>query len=197
MTSKASLRRAMRQRRRDLDEYGQAAAADAFADRMAKLALFRNSRRIAFYFPSDGEIDTTPLLEIAWQQKKLCYLPVLWHLGGNRLRFAPAMPGMELALNRYGIPEPVEPPRRCLQASQLDLILLPVVAVDHNGYRLGMGGGYYDRSLAYLGHRQLWRKPRLVAAAYEFQVVSRLPHDPWDVRLDGVVSESGQQLFPR
>jgi 5-formyltetrahydrofolate cyclo-ligase len=187
----------MRQNRRALDDSGQAAAADAFADRMAKLALFRNSRRIAFYYPSDGEIDPTPLLETAWQQKKLCYLPVLWHLGGNRLRFAPAVPGMELALNRYDIPEPVASPRHCLHAPQLDLIVLPAVAVDRNGNRLGMGGGYYDRSLAYLRHRRLWRKPQLVAAVHEFQIVAELPRDEWDVRVDGVVTESSHHLFPR
>ena len=68
---------------------------------------------------------------------------------------------------------------------------MPLVGFDHQGYRLGMGGGYYDATLAYMRHRRSWRKPRLVGIAYECQRVEKLPHDPWDMPLDAVVTEDG------
>jgi len=73
----------------------------------------------------------------------------------------------------------------------LDLILLPLVAFDKSGHRLGMGGGYYDRTLAFLAHRRLWRKPHLLGTAYQFQQLETLPTQPWDIPLDGIATEQG------
>ena len=70
---------------------------------------------------------------------------------------------------------------------------MPLVGFDQQGYRLGMGGGYYDATLAFMQHRRLWRKPRLVGVAYECQRVETLPHDPWDMPLDAVLTE--RQLY--
>ena len=67
---------------------------------------------------------------------------------------------------------------------------MPLVGFDEAGYRLGMGGGFYDASLAYLRRRKTWRKPYLVGVGYECQRIARVPRDPWDVPLDAVLTES-------
>ncbi len=179
----------MRARRRALSERDQARAAENLAARLSTLPLFQNSRRIAFYFPDDGEIDPTLAMAQAWSMKKRCFLPTLVHVIGNRLRFAPATAGMSLAINRYGIPEPEVPRRSWRKAVALDLILLPLVAFDLAGGRVGMGAGYYDQTLAFLRQRNHWHKPRLLGLAHELQRTETVDTDPWDIPLDGVVTD--------
>ena len=73
----------------------------------------------------------------------------------------------------------------------LDLVLVPLVAFDARGVRLGMGGGYYDRSFAYLNFRSRWRRPRLIGVGFDFQRAESISPQPWDVCLDGVITERG------
>lgn len=157
--------------------------------------VFRNSRRIGLYLPNDGEMDPRPLLRRARTMRKQCYLPVLDTLGSNRLWFTPYRAGDALQTNRFGIPEPARAVRGRVRAGALDLILAPLVAFDRRGNRLGMGGGYYDRSLAFLRHRRLWRRPHLYGLAFEFQQVDRLHAAGWDVALDGCFSDERRHVF--
>jgi 5-formyltetrahydrofolate cyclo-ligase len=91
--------------------------------------------------------------------------------------------------NHLGIDEPAG---ACeIGARWLDLVFLPLVGFDSHGMRLGMGGGYYDRTFAFLNLRTAWRAPRLVGIAYEFQHIDRIEPAPHDVRLDAVVTEDG------
>lgn len=179
----------MRAKRRALSAAEQRRASARLAANVARLRLFRVSRRIAGYLPNDGEIDPTPILERAWRMKKRAYLPVLSRLRHDRLWFAEASPGMELRPNRFGIPEPVVKSSELVRAEELDLVLVPLVAFDLSGNRVGMGGGFYDRSLAFLRHRTLLRKPHVIGLAHDFQRVDRLRIDPWDVPLAGVVTD--------
>lgn len=155
------------------------------ARRLAASPLFRAARRIAVYWPNDGEIDVAPLLRRAWACGKTCYLPVL---RGKRLGFAAYRRGDDLNLNRFGIPEPALPARKLVGAPALDLVLVPLLAFDAQGNRLGMGAGFYDRTLAARARRAHWRRPRLIGVAYEFQKVAKLLPAPWDVPLDSVVT---------
>lgn len=180
----------MRQQRRALSPQRQQAAALSLERRLGSHPLFLHSQHIAFYLPNDGEIDLRPLLHRALKMGKRCYLPVLSPLYHNRLWFAPYHQQSELVLNRFGIPEPAVNWAGMRPAWTIDLVLTPLVAFDRAGNRLGMGGGYYDRTLAYLRRRQHWRKPHLLGTAYDFQEVERLPHEPWDVPLHGIVTES-------
>jgi len=168
---------------------------------MARIAaasrVFRTSRRIAFYLANDGEMDPLPLLLRACSMRKHCYLPILDPLAANRLWFVPYRAGDALKPNRFGIPEPVHAPRMRVRAHTLDLILAPLVAFDRRGNRLGMGGGYYDRSLEFLRRRRHWRRPRLYGLAYEFQRVARLRSAAWDIGLDGCFSEARPHVFLR
>ena len=97
--------------------------------------------------------------------------------------------------NRFGIPEPSRRNRRLRLAWTLDLLLVPLVGFDTECHRLGMGGGYYDRTLSYLSHRDHWRRPRLIGLAHECQRVAALPVRPWDIPLDFVVTE--RQVYRR
>jgi len=187
LSSRARLRRAMRQRRRHLAREQQHHAATALARLLGHDPLFRRSRHIVFYLASDGELSLNPLLERAWTMRKQCYLPVI--MPDERLRFAPYHPGDPLAPNVFGIPEPVRAGLPIVDARILDLVLMPLVAFDVAGNRLGMGGGFYDRTLAYLRHRRHWRKPRLLGIAHHFQCIPALERQWWDVPLDGIATE--------
>lgn len=92
--------------------------------------------------------------------------------------------------NQYGISEPDIPISHQLKPIELDIVLMPLVAFDLNGNRLGMGGGFYDRSFSFLMRRKSNKKPRLIGVAYDFQEIETLDSDSWDVPLDAVVTES-------
>ena len=157
--------------------------------------LYRVSRRIAVYLPNDGEIDPVPLMARIWKTNKTCYLPILSRLRHDRLWFAPFTQDTPLAANRFGILEPVVPARTWVRAQALDLILMPLVGFDTHGNRLGMGGGFYDKSLAYLRHRLLWRKPHLIGLAHDFQRVKKIDACAWDVPLQAVATDQSVYHF--
>lgn len=186
--SAASLRRKLRRQRRSLPLAYRRQAADAAARTLAALPEFRRARRIAVYWTHGPEMDTAPLIRRADKLGKLVYFPVLGPPPTHRLHFAVWRRGEKLVRNRYGIPEPLQ--RKTIRPRFLDLMVVPLVGFDRDGNRLGMGGGYYDRTLAYLPRRRLWRRPRLVALAFDCQQVEALPCQPWDVAVDTIVTES-------
>ena len=181
-----ALRREMRRRRRALDASDRRDAARALSRRLAGSRWFANSRTIAVYLPNDGEIGLLPLVARAWSMGKRTYLPKLF---GPKLWFLPFHARSTLAGNRFSIPEPVEPARRRIRPMFLDLVLFPLVAFDGTGNRLGMGGGYYDRTFEAVRRRAAWRGPKLVGVAYELQRVDTLPAADWDVPLDAIATE--------
>ena len=198
MTSTATrnrLRRELRARRQDLSAAEQTHAAHQLSAHLVATRLYRVSRRIAVYLPNDGEIDPVPFVARLWEMHKVCYLPILSRLRHDRLWFAPFTQDTPLAANRFGILEPVVPARAWVRAQELDLILMPLVAFDSHGNRLGMGGGFYDKSLAFLRHRLLWRKPHLIGLAHDFQRVKKLEACAWDVPLQGVVTDRAEYSF--
>lgn len=181
-----TLRRQLRARRRALGPGRQHAAARRLARTVAASPLFLQARRLALYLAADGEIDPAPLARLAWARGKQVFLPVLHPLWQDRLLFVAWRPGDRLARNRYGIPEPAALAGQ-VAPWQLDLVLLPLVGFDAAGNRLGMGGGYYDRTFA---RRLDWpRKPRLCGLAHRCQQVERLPVRPWDVPLERVFTD--------
>ncbi len=133
-------------------------------------------------------------MQAAWSRGQAIYLPVLSPLK-NSLYFAPFTPDSQLSRNRFGICEPDCSPAQWLRAQQLDVILLPLVAFDDAGNRLGMGGGFYDRTLAFLQHRQHRRKPALIGLAHEIQHSERLATESWDIPLDAIATEQRFLVF--
>ena len=193
--SRNALRRSLRAQRNTLSAAQQLRAAQQLATRLATQPLFRVSRRIAVYLPNDGEIDPVPLMTRIWRMNKICYLPILSRLTHDRLWFAPFTPDTPLTQNRFGIFEPLTPARNRISAQELDLILMPLVAFDTQGNRLGMGGGFYDKSLAFLRTRRVWRKPHLIGLAHDFQRVDKLTASAWDVPLQAVATDGGIYQF--
>lgn len=188
--NKFDLRRQLKAARKTFTPTARRLAARASLRLALRHGLLLRAQRIGFYMPQGGEFDVHPLLNQALMMKRQCYLPMLPRRG-RVMRFGQVGRKTRMTKNRYGIAEPVD--ARALRARQLDLLLMPLVGFDHQGYRLGMGGGYYDATLAYMRHRRSWRKPRLVGIAYECQRVEKLPHDPWDMPLDAVLTE--RQLY--
>lgn len=184
MSSKQHIRQHMRQRRRRLSPSAQQRAAESLCQQLLAMPEVKAARHIAAYWPSDGEISPLPLLRYLKDQKRL-YLPVV--LDGGCLHFKPYRSSRGLWRNRYRIPEPVG--RRHVLAQQLDVVLMPLVAFDQRGNRLGMGGGYYDRSFAFK-REQPWRsKPFLIGLAHSFQQQQVLSSDSWDVPVAAIVTE--------
>jgi 5-formyltetrahydrofolate cyclo-ligase len=186
-THKAELRKQMRRRRRALSPRQQHSAARQLCKRVSTSRLFRFSRRIAFTLANDGEISPHLLLRAAQRRGKQCYLPVLAPVGVCRLHFRLWRKHQPLRENRYGIPEPRR--GRSCPAPALSLVLLPLVAFDAAGNRLGMGKGYYDRSFAFL-RRGTRRRPALLGLAHECQKVAKLQTELWDLPLDGIVTDA-------
>lgn len=182
------LRKTLRARRRELTETD----AQTCARELAKIArhhpLLLKSRRIATFLANDGEMDPLPLMHSLWSLGKTLYLPVLVPFNCDRLMFARFEPGDPLVFNRYGILEPVT--RHLIKPSALDLVLAPLVAFDTQGHRIGMGGGFYDRSFAFLRCRSHWKQPRMLGIAYEFQKQNTIQPNDWDIPLDAIATES-------
>lgn len=155
--------------------------------------LLLRARRIGFYLPWGAEFDLLPLMNQALWMKRVCCLPVIPAARGRVLRFAHLNGRNQMTVNRYGIPEPWD--ARPLRARQLDVLFIPLVGFDDHGHRLGMGGGYYDATLAYRKPRRLWKKPLLIGVGFECQRMSHLPHDPWDAPLDAVLTECQLHFF--
>lgn len=184
--NKPRLRRQMRARRSSLSPVAARAAAFSAVHRLWSLPCLARARRLALYLPADGELDCTPLAVQAWRRGRQVFLPVIT---GETLRFAPFHSRSEMRANRFGIAEPVTPRRNWRTAHELDVIVAPLVAFDFQGRRLGMGGGFYDRTLAFLTRGSRGRRPHFIALAYEIQKIAELPSDAWDVHLDAVVTE--------
>ena len=179
------LRQDLRERRRALAAAQRIAAADALAAHLLALPFAPQSGYVAGYWAMDGEI----ALHV-WQLRLpagcVYCLPVL--CDDQRLRFAPWRPGSALVSNRFGIPEPDLPPSSLLEPDAMSLVVMPLVGFDERGNRLGMGGGWYDRSFAFRHERSA--PPYLVGAAFALQQVPPFEAEPWDVRLDAVCTEA-------
>lgn len=156
---------------------------------LLRCPFFLRANRYAGFVSHDGEPDLETLRFGASAAGKHAYLPVI---RGKRLWFLPHQPPM--APNHFGIPEPRARPGSRARLLSLDLVLMPLVAFDGSGARLGMGGGFYDRTFSYLRHRNHWRRPRLIGVAFEFQRVESVPVQTWDVHLDGIMTEQGLTL---
>ncbi|MGX0893059.1 5-formyltetrahydrofolate cyclo-ligase [Pseudomonas sp. ADAK2 TE3594] len=183
------LRRMLRKARRALTPCQQREAARGLYKQLARHPLFRRAKHISLYLPTDGEIDPRLLMRAAQRRGKATYLPVLSAWPRTKMVFQRIRPGEKLKPNRFRIPEPRHNIARQRKVWALDLVLLPLVGFDDVGGRLGMGGGFYDRSLAYLARRKNWRKPTLLGLAHECQKVQRLAQASWDVPLQGTVTD--------
>ncbi len=158
--------------------------------------MFQQAEHIAVYLPVLGEIDPTPLLKTAWARNKKTYLPVLMPDDNKTpLRFAPYHQHSQLKLNRFRIPEPNINKEDPFPIKNLHLVIAPLLAFDSKGTRLGMGGGYYDRTFAFLSDHRTAHPLKFLGAAHSLQQVNTLQRHSWDIPLDAIATENGLRFF--
>lgn len=190
MMPNQSIRQQLRQQRRNLTHEQREKAAYDLANLIINQQNFKTSKNIACYLPVEGEISLWPLIEYCWQQNKQVFLPVLRPRNHHPLWFIRFEPDTPLISNRYQISEPLHHnSQRNFKNIALDMILLPLVAFDQQGNRLGMGAGYYDRTLNTLKTRKIWLKPCLIGVGYAFQQVKTLKTNLWDVPMHMIATE--------
>ena len=168
-------------------------------DRLGE-AIFRNildsnilndKKRIALYCSVNNEVTTEQIIKHLWAENKELFLPIIKF---NQLMFGSYKSGDNLNNNKFGIPEPVTRTEDLIAADILDLVIVPLVAFDSNCNRLGMGGGYYDRALAFKQTSSETHSPLLIGLAYELQKVNALEINSWDIPMDGIISETKTYL---
>ena len=200
-SDRTQLRLAMRQQRKAIPESIRNATAHAIARHLSR-ALLTKGQRIAVYAAFDGEIDLAPIVRLAKRAQCNVYAPRIVNMRARTMEF------IELATrdsykatsgyktNRFSILEPRSNLQRRIDPRLLDVVLVPLVAFDAHGWRLGFGAGFYDRKFGFL-RRRFRPKPLLIGVGYEFQRVPRQTPSPWDVLLNAVVTERGIQCCRR
>ncbi|MBW7471252.1 5-formyltetrahydrofolate cyclo-ligase [Marinobacter sp. M216] len=194
--SRSELRKHLRQQRRSLSYEQQQQASEHLALNLLNNPDLHRARHIAIYLPNDGEIDPRLYMDLGRRKGIRFYLPVLHPIHPGRLAFSPYSDDVELRPNRFGIPEPAFSDGLRRPAWALDAVLFPLVGFDEDGGRLGMGGGFYDRTFAFCRLRPRLA-PKLIGLAHDFQRVRQLPTEPWDVPLHGVVTDRRCYRFRR
>ncbi len=157
--------------------------AEAIANKLINLPEWASANYIAGYWATQGEVPLH-IVQMRIQTPKVWCLPIIQP--DNTLKFAPWRSGDDLVSNQFGIPEPDISPTSTLDAEALSVVLMPLLAYTRTGARLGMGGGYYDRSFAF---REGKTRPLLVGIAYSDQEAENLPLEDWDIKLDMLISE--------
>jgi len=178
---KTAIRSSCREIREKLPAIYQQKASSKICRRIRQLDQYRYAKRIAIYHACNGEVDLGELWRSAPMQGKFCYFPVMNN--EKKLSFLPATPATSFIDNLHGIPEPDVDLSKAIAPCELDVIFMPLVAFDNNGTRLGMGGGYYDRTLAKEDH------PLLIGVAYEFQRQAYIMPCEWDIPLTAVITQ--------
>lgn len=182
-TLRNQLRQQIRKTRANLTALQQQQAEDSITQQALALIEAQNAQHIALYVSFDGEISTEKLIKTLWAQDKHVYLPVLHPFNPNHLLFLRYLPDTPMLKNKFGIWEPKLNVQNVLPLDELDILFTPLVAFDKQGNRLGMGGGFYDRTL------QNWQNSSFipVGLAHQCQQVEQLPTEAWDVPLHRIL----------
>ena len=186
IAQRRELRQRLTERRKALTPQQRIAAAQGLRRSLEQLPEYHTDARVAGYWAVNGELALNLVIPPLLARGQQFLLPLL---GAERqLRFAPWSTGDAVEPNRHGIPEPVHVTSP-LAPFQLDLVLVPLLAFDRRGQRLGYGGGYYDRSFAFLNEQVRPTEPLLVGIGYAFQELPEVDEEDWDVPLDFVATE--------
>jgi 5-formyltetrahydrofolate cyclo-ligase len=180
------LRQRLAERRRALTPHQRMAAAQGLRRSLEHLPEYHTDHRVAGYWACDGELPLNLAIPPLAARGQQFLLPLIGQ--DNLLRFAPWAAGDAVQPNRFGIPEPMTP-REWFAPFQLDLVLMPLLGFDRRGNRIGYGGGYYDRSFAFLKDQLRPTEPLLVGIAYDFQELPDIKPESWDVTLDFIATD--------
>ena len=186
MLSRQQLRTEMRQRRQALSAATQHSAALALCQQILSQPDIMRQQHFALYLSNDAEINTNPLITALLHANKQLYLPVLHPFASGYLLFQHFLPSMPIRKNKFGIAEPIWHCQQIKPVAELDVIFTPLVAFDDRGQRLGMGGGFYDRTLAQLPQQA--ETPQLIGLAHTCQQWPELPIEPWDQPMSAIAT---------
>ncbi|MFT5162311.1 MAG: 5-formyltetrahydrofolate cyclo-ligase [Alteromonadaceae bacterium] len=188
--AKKQLRRHIRTLRRQLSQQQQHLAAQQLAKKLLQLIDQRQASKVALFLSMDGEINTRLAIEALWQAQVEVYLPVIHPFNQQQLIFLVYQPDTPLIRSHLGMLEPQLDCQQLCPLPQLDILFTPLVAFDAKGNRLGMGGGFYDRTLAchYAEQRTV---PQIIGLAHDCQQTPNVPTDSWDIPLAEVITPLG------
>ena len=164
----------------------RAAASDTITEIVIHSPWFQRSKNIACYLPAPDEVDTKRIIARAWRMKKRIFAPVVEKNGHMSFRAMSAE--TTLYRNYFGLYEPCD--EEIISPRDLDIVITPLVAFDSQKQRIGMGGGYFDRTFSFLANRSTYLHPKLIGVAFACQKVDKVPANPWDIPLFAVVTEN-------
>ncbi|MBB3227825.1 5-formyltetrahydrofolate cyclo-ligase [Luteibacter sp. Sphag1AF] len=185
-SERGAIRGDLVQRRRQLKPAERVAAAQGLRHSLEQLPEFLTDVNVAGYWATGGELPLNLAIAPLAGRGQQFYLPVVGT--DKRLTFEPWNTGDEIKPSRLGIPEPT-PSDNGITPDRLDLVLVPLLGFDRRGNRLGFGGGYYDRSFAFLRERTRPTRPLLVGIGYSFQELDDIVRADWDVTLDYIATD--------
>lgn len=187
--SRQQVRQQIRERRQQLTTQQQAQASQDLLQQFCHYPAVKNAQHIALYLHNDGELSTEQIITWCWQQNKQVYIPILHPFSDHQLLFTRLTPDTALVKNKYNISEPKLDVTQVIPYLNLDLVCSPLVAFDLAGNRLGMGGGYYDRTFAHHDKVNLGGHiPHILGLAHDCQQYDNLPLAPWDKPLQAILT---------
>ena len=187
-----TLREHLKLKRKNLSNKESHGMSHAISHKIIRSKWIRQHKNVGIYHPVNGEANTLQLIEFMWSINQQVFLPII---NKKSLKFGKLNPDSKLTKNHFGIPEPSITKKNQISANHLDMVFVPLVAFDLNGFRIGMGSGYYDRTFEKRLAIKDTKSPVLIGLAYEFQKQECLNHQPWDVPLDMVVTELNTYKF--
>ena len=211
-SSRADIRQLIRNKRQLLDQNTQRQQANLLAERLKAHPKIADAKSIAIYLSNDGELNTQKFIHDCWQRNIKTYLPVIHPFSKGHLLFLHYDRHTLMKKNKYGIAEPQLNVQHVLPVTEIDIIFTPLVAFDNTGARLGMGGGYYDRTLASWSNKKsnqqpnkkseqkfsqndVSKKPYPIGLAHDFQQVEKLPTEPWDIPIPEIITPNENFKF--
>jgi 5-formyltetrahydrofolate cyclo-ligase len=193
--TRQSLRKAFRDKRLSLSNEQQTTAAQGLVKQYQKNALFQDARNVALYLSFNGEVNTQPLIDYLWSMNVDVFVPILHPFCKGHLLFQEFTHNTKMRENHFGISEPTLDVQRVCPVENLSIIFTPLVAFDLSGNRLGMGGGFYDRTLARLKKLGAKPQPIVVGLAHELQKSATLPTETWDIGLPYILTSNKLYSF--
>jgi len=197
-TPRQLLRKSLREQRQSLSDIEQRKASTQLLAQLLKNEKIKQAQHIAIYLANDSELDALPFIQWCWQVGKCVYLPVIHPFTAGQLLFLKYDKTTIMQTNRYGISEPKLDVTAIKLVEDIDIIFTPLVAFDKQGNRLGMGGGFYDRTLAswyqkYQSDKST--KPYPVGLAHTCQKVANIPCELWDIPLPEIFTPEHHYKF--
>lgn len=179
-----TIRNILKKKRLEISLEQQNFDSEKIAAQVIHTSEFKTAQHIACYLPMPGEAHTQPIITAIWNANKYCYLPIVTKQSLQFIRFTPTT---KIHKNKLGFSQP-ENKSEIIAPEELDLVITPLVGFDDHCNRLGMGGGHYDRTFAFLNITDRPIKPFLLGIAYEMQQVTEVEKQIWDVTLNQVIT---------